>query len=34
LERGIEFYVRDSMVEGVFEEYDDVFLFVRDDEED
>lgn len=34
LERGIEFYVKDSRVEGVFEEYDDVFLIVRDEEED
>ncbi|KAJ5377520.1 uncharacterized protein N7496_004929 [Penicillium cataractarum] len=35
LRRGIEFHVRDMEVEVVFEEYDDVFLFVRgDDEED
>jgi hypothetical protein len=34
LERGIEFYVGDSSVEVVFEEYDDVFLFARGDDEE
>jgi hypothetical protein len=34
LETGVEFHVRDTSVEATFEEYDDVFLFARDEEED
>jgi hypothetical protein len=34
LERGVEFRVRDSSVEVLFEEEDDVFLFVRGDEDE
>jgi hypothetical protein len=34
LERRVEFYVRDLRVEVFFDEYDDVFLFVREDEHD
>lgn len=34
MERGIEFYVKISRVDWVFEEYNNVFLIVRDHEED